>query len=86
MSKSHIGLEQARATLPALVDGARAGRSSIITRHGKPVAAVVPLQALAGTSRSSRRGSSFLALQGSGAALWSEDAARVVRQLRDEWR
>lgn len=37
------GLEQARAQLPLIASEAVAGYSSVITRHGKPVAVVVPV-------------------------------------------
>ena len=38
------GLEQARAQLPLIASEAVAGYSSVITRHGKPVADLVPVQ------------------------------------------
>ena len=40
------GLEQARIQLPAIAANAHAGVASIITRHGKPYAAIVPVQDL----------------------------------------
>ena len=76
-----IGLEQARAGLPTLVEEARSGHSFVITRHGKPVAAVVPLSVMQGA----RKRAGLLALRGSGAGLWGGDAALAVRGLRDEW-
>jgi len=39
------GAEEARNQLPDLLDGAEKGRSTIITRHGRPVAALVPIEA-----------------------------------------
>ena len=76
------GLEQARTQLPHLVAEAHAGTQSIITKHGKPYAAIVPLQDAA---RAANRGSGVLNLRGSGAGLWGNDAAAAVDALRSEW-
>ena len=76
-----IGLEQARAELPRLVSQAQAGESCVITRHGRPCAAIVPLQGL----QAAARRPSVLALSGSGAGLWGRDTAEDVARLRDEW-
>ena len=40
---TQYGFEQARAQLPTLMAQAHAGQSSVITKHGKPYAAIVPL-------------------------------------------
>ena len=40
----HIQLRQAKATLSAVVDSARNGEPSIITRHGRPEAVVVSFE------------------------------------------
>jgi prevent-host-death family protein len=37
------GVEDARSQLPTLLAEAERGRSTIITRHGKPIAAIVPV-------------------------------------------
>ena len=82
MSKRRFsGVEETRQQLPALLDDANRGRSVVITKHGKPYAAIVPLEALpdAGPRPSIR------ALRGSGAGLWGDDAAVCVERLRDEW-
>jgi prevent-host-death family protein len=39
------GAEEARNQLPGLLDAAEKGRSAIIARHGRPVAARVPIEA-----------------------------------------
>ncbi len=81
------GAEEARSTLPAILDRAERGTSTVISRHGRPVAAVVPIalyQAIQRVTQPKRR--SLLALGGSGAGLWGEDSARAIRELRDEWR
>jgi prevent-host-death family protein len=80
-TSAHIGLEQARSELPRLVSQAQAGTSAVITRHGKPCAALVPLQRLLTTTR---RGG-LLRLRGTGAGLWGPDVAHAVSELRNEW-
>ena len=40
------GLKQARIQLPTIMANANAGVASVITRHGKPYAAIVPIQDL----------------------------------------
>ena len=40
-----IKLADAKAHLSALVDRAEAGESIVITRHGKPAARLVPIEA-----------------------------------------
>ncbi|ALK89110.1 type II toxin-antitoxin system Phd/YefM family antitoxin [Limnohabitans sp. 63ED37-2] len=79
------GLEQARAQLPLIASEAVAGYSSVITRHGKPVAVVVPVEQWREEQARSLKQVGVLALRGSGRGLWSECAATAVAQLRDEW-
>lgn len=84
------GLEQARAQLPLIASEATAGYSSVITRHGKPVAVVVPIAQWeqAQQQAEAQRACTvpgLLALRGSGRGLWGEDSARTVADLRDEW-
>ncbi len=76
-----IGLEQARSRLPELVRSAGAGSTHVISRHGRPVAALVPLSALA----EQRRANGVLALRGTGRGLWGAQAARTIEQLRSDW-
>jgi prevent-host-death family protein len=78
---THIGLEQARSELPRLVSQAQAGTSAVITRHGKPCAALVPLEHL---QKKKLRGG-LLALRGSGAGLWGPNVGSAVNKLRNEW-
>ena len=80
------GAEEARNTLPAILDRAEHGASTVISRHGRPVAAVVPIELYEAIQRTRQpRQRSLLALGGSGAGLWGDDSARAVRELRDEW-
>jgi len=82
MSKHrYTGVEETRQQLPSLLDDAHSGKPVVITKHGKPYAAIVPLDSLpAGGPLPSMR-----ALRGSGAGLWGDDAAAWVDRLRDEW-
>jgi prevent-host-death family protein len=75
------GAEEARNQLPDLLDAAENGRSTIITKHGRPVAAIVPLDAYEATGRQQP----LLTVEGSGKGLWGDDSARTLRDLRDEW-
>ena len=79
------GLEQARAQLPLIASEAVAGYSTVITRHGKPVAVVVPVAQWRDQQARSLRQAGALALRGSGRGLWPEGASASVAQLRDEW-
>jgi prevent-host-death family protein len=74
------GAEEARQQLPAILSAAAAGRTTIITRHGRPVAAVVP----AAAARPARP-ASLTALAGSGRGLWGRNSGKTVAGLRDEW-
>ena len=76
------GLEQARAQLPHIASEAAAGSSSVITRHGKPVAVVVPVELWESVQS---RPINVLALRGTGRGLWPQGAAQAVAALRDEW-
>jgi antitoxin (DNA-binding transcriptional repressor) of toxin-antitoxin stability system len=81
MATRSIGLEQGRRQLPQLAELAHGGEGSLLTRHGKPYAAIVAPEVLL----KSRRKPSFLALRGSGKGLWGKSAARDIAQLRDDW-
>ena len=75
------GSEDARNEFPSLIDAAERGRATIITRRGRAVAALVSLEAYAGTHRQQ----SLLALAGSGRNLWGPDSRTTLAGLRDEW-
>lgn len=77
------GLEKARSRLPGIVAEAHAGKRTVITRHGKPYAAVVPVADL--EKRSSQKRSGFLALRGTGKGLWGKDTRKTLADLRAEW-
>lgn len=74
------GAEEARKQLPAILTAAAAGRTTVITRHGREIAAVVPVSAIKHTKQVS-----LLALAGSGRKLWGKDSRKAIAELRDEW-
>jgi prevent-host-death family protein len=81
MAKLHRrGAEEARNQLPALLAEAEKGRTTIITRHGRSIAALVPVKDAAGS-----RQKPLVALAGSGKGMWGRNSASTVRRLRDEW-
>jgi prevent-host-death family protein len=75
------GAKEARNQLSNLLDAAARGRSTIITRHGRPVAALVPIA----EHRPAARQQSLLPLAGSGRGIWNRNSVRTLRRLRDEW-
>lgn len=82
---ANYGLEQARIQLPMIVADAHAGVRSIITKHGKPYAAIVPLQDVQKSLTDADLASGILALRGTGRELWGADVGQTVSELRDEW-
>jgi prevent-host-death family protein len=81
-SKRTKGVQEARQELPALVEAAHRGSGTIITKHGKPYAALVPLN----EAKNTNRGITATQLRGTGKKIWKRDAAGEVSRLRDEWR
>lgn len=75
------GAEEARNQLPDLLAAAEQGKSTIITRHGRPIAALVPIAAYEATVTQP----SLLPLAGTGRGLWGKSSTRTLRKLREEW-
>jgi prevent-host-death family protein len=75
------GAEKARQQLPAILAAAAAGQTTLITRHGREIAAVVPAAEL-----KSVKPASLLTLAGSGRHLWGADSGKTIAELRDEWK
>lgn len=75
------GAEEARNQLPDLLEAAEGGKSTIITRHGRPVAVLVPIDEY----RPVAPQASLVPLAGSGRGMWGKDSTRTIRQLREEW-
>jgi prevent-host-death family protein len=81
MSNVHRkGIAEARRQLFALVREAEAGRTIVITRYGRAVAALVPMEQ--GVRRNQR---TLLDLAGSGRGLWASSGGCSIAELRDEW-
>lgn len=85
IDKKTYGLEQARAQLPLIASEAEAGYSSEITRHGKPVAMVVPVQDWQAAQGKQVAMGGILSLRGTGAGLWPKGASKEIAVLRNEW-
>ena len=77
-----IGSEAARQNLPDILERAAKGETTVVTKRGRPVAAVVPFDAGA---RPAGRGPSLLSLRGSGRGLWGKDPAKTISRGRKEW-
>jgi prevent-host-death family protein len=75
------GAEEARNQLPGLLDAAEKGRSAIITIHGRPVAALVPIEACGAAMHQQP----LISVAGSGRGLWGKNGTHSLRMLRDEW-
>jgi prevent-host-death family protein len=76
------GAEVARNELPRLLQGAALGQTTLITRRGQPVAALIPIEQYE-HARSEQ--APLLSLQGTGKGLWGKDSRASLRKLRDEW-
>jgi prevent-host-death family protein len=81
MKIAHKGSEEARNALPKLLQDAEGGRATIITRRGRPVAALVPLAQY----RNSHRQQSLLTMEGSARGLWGKNSGGALDKMRDEW-
>jgi prevent-host-death family protein len=79
--KRTYGAEEARAHLPELLERAHRGEVTVITKHGKPLAKVVPVDVADGQKRSLP----LLSLAGSGRGLWGRNSRRTLKRFRDEW-
>lgn len=77
----HKGSEEARNELPALIEEAQRGRPTIITRRGRPVAALVPLAQF----QPNNRQQSLLTLEGAGRGVWGKNSGSTIKKLRGEW-
>lgn len=74
------GAEQARQHLPAILAEAAAGRTTVITRRGQEIAAIVPIAAAQLPKPVPLTG-----LAGTGRGLWGKRSAQAIARLRDEW-
>lgn len=74
------GVEQARQHLPGILAAAADGHTTVITRRGREIAAVVPI----GVARLPKP-VPLTALAGTGRGLWVKRSAQTVARLRDGW-
>jgi prevent-host-death family protein len=81
MSMKRKGVEDARRELPALLAEAEKGRTTIVTRHGRSIAAIVPIDRA--SARQEQK--SLLPLAGSGTGLWGGASSKTLQRLREEW-
>lgn len=73
------GVEEARTKLPEILRAANdEGAITIVTKRGKPYAAVVPL------SQALRKAPNFSDLRGSAKGCFG-DAGQFINKLRSEW-
>jgi prevent-host-death family protein len=77
----HKGSEEARNELPTLLEDAQSGRATIITRRGRPVAALVPLSQY----QKGHQQQSLLNLEGAARGLWGKNSTGTIKKLRGEW-
>jgi prevent-host-death family protein len=75
------GAEEARNQLPELLEAAQQGQSTIITKHGRPVAVLIPVEEFEQKSRQR----SLLPYKGTGRGMWGSNSTDTLRALRDEW-
>jgi prevent-host-death family protein len=68
-----LGVLEARRRFPELLDRARGGEETLISRHGHPVAALVPL-----TRRHRPQRQALLSLRGTGRACWPQPPRHPV--------
>lgn len=81
-SRKTRGVQEARKELPILLEAAYRGSRTVITKRGKPYAAIVPV----GEGVRARAGLTVLGLRGAGKKIWGDDATKIVQALRKEWR
>ena len=67
-----LGVEEARRRLPELLTKAEAGEQTIIKRHNRPVAALVPIH-----QRPAAQRRSVLSLRGTGKTAWPAPTAQA---------
>ena len=79
-----VGIEQGRNTLPQLALRAFGGEPCVLTKHGKPYAAIVPLEMVQRAQSVKAEKAGWLALRGTGKGLWGAQPAQMIAELRDE--
>lgn len=73
--------EAARKKFPALIEQAHHGKATIVTKRGRPYAAIVPIAHL----QESKGQLDIRSLRGSGKGLWGRNALTTIEKMRREW-
>jgi prevent-host-death family protein len=81
-SRRPVGAGEARKRLPALLDRAAQGEMTVISKRGRPYAALIALDQV---PREHSR-DLIVSLKGSGRGLFGRNPRRFVGRLRAEWR
>ena len=76
-----LGAEQARRHLAKLLDRAHRGEATIITKHGKPYAALGPLSAIPPAASVV----SVSGLRGSAKHCWRDRPDKDINAIREDW-
>ncbi|HYH43002.1 MAG TPA: type II toxin-antitoxin system prevent-host-death family antitoxin [Burkholderiales bacterium] len=73
--------EAARKKFPLLIEQAHQGKPTIVTKHGRPYAAIVPI-----TDIPQGKGQlDIQSLRGSGKGLWGRYPLTTLEKMRREW-
>jgi len=75
-------VREARREFSRLLDAAERGDVTVITRRGRPVAALMPIH---DHEVSERRQLPITDLMGTGKGMWGKDSRRFMRKVRNEW-
>ena len=73
--------EAARKKFPSLIEQAHHGTATIVTKRGRPYAAIVPIAKL--MEGKGRLG--IQSLRGSGKGMWGRNAQDTIEKMRREW-
>ena len=86
-----IGLFEAKTHLSELIARAERGEEVVITRHNKPVARLVPMQASSAGVKLERRRAALAEIEAvredirrDGAGMSSDEIVQMIHEMRDE--
>ena len=74
--------EAVRKKFPLLIEQAHHGKPTIVTKRGRPYAAIMPIAGV----REEKGRIDIRNLRGSGKGLWGHDSLATIRKMRSEWR
>lgn len=73
--------EAARKNFPSLIEQAHHGKPTIVTKRGRPYAAIVPV----GDILQGKGSVDIKSLRGSGKGLWGRSSLAAIDKMRREW-